>query len=62
MMSYDEDHIAMAAEYVLGTLDGEERAQVEMMMSVDPEFKLVVEQWEQARRAARHGRRGGARR
>ena len=45
-MSYDEDHIAMAAEYVLGTLDGDERAQVEMMMSVDPEFKLVVEQWE----------------
>lgn len=45
-MSYDEDHIAMAAEYVLGTLDGDERAQVETMMSVDPEFKLVVEQWE----------------
>ena len=45
-MSYDEDHIAMAAEYVLGTLDGEERAQVETMISVDPEFKLVVEQWE----------------
>ena len=45
-MSYDEDHIAMAAEYVLGTLDGDERAQVETMMAVDPEFKLVVEQWE----------------
>ena len=45
-MSYDEDHIAMAAEYVLGTLDGDERAQVETMMTVDPEFKLVVEQWE----------------
>jgi anti-sigma-K factor RskA len=45
-MSYDEDHIAMAAEYVLGTLDGEERAQVETMISVDPEFRLVVEQWE----------------
>jgi anti-sigma-K factor RskA len=45
-MSYDEDHIAMAAEYVLGTLDGDERAQVETMMSLDPEFKLVVEQWE----------------
>jgi anti-sigma-K factor RskA len=45
-MSYDEDHVAMAAEYVLGTLDGEERAQVETMMSADPEFKLVVEQWE----------------
>ena len=46
MMSYDEDHIAMAAEYVLGTLDGEERAQVETMMSVDPEFRTLVEQWE----------------
>src|SRR5688500_14955948 len=46
MMSYDEDHIAMAAEYVLGTLDGDERAQVETMMAVDPEFKLVVEEWE----------------
>jgi anti-sigma-K factor RskA len=45
-MSYDEDHIAMAAEYVLGTLDGDERAQVETMMSVDPAFRLVVEQWE----------------
>jgi anti-sigma-K factor RskA len=45
-MSYDEDHIAMAAEYVLGTLDGEERAQVETMIAVDPEFKLVVEEWE----------------
>lgn len=46
MMSYDEDHIAMAAEYVLGTLDGEERAQVETMIGVDPEFKTLVEQWE----------------
>lgn len=45
-MSYDEDHIAMAAEYVLGTLDGEERAQVETMIAVDPEFRLVVEEWE----------------
>ena len=36
----------VAAEYVLGTLDADERAQVEMMMSVNPEFKLVVEQWE----------------
>ncbi|ETR76755.1 hypothetical protein X566_03290 [Afipia sp. P52-10] len=45
-MSYDEDHIAMAAEYVLGTLDGEERSQVETMMGVDPEFKALVEQWE----------------
>ena len=45
-MSYDEDHVAMAAEYVLGTLSGDERSQVETMMSVDPEFKTLVEQWE----------------
>ena len=34
-MAYSEDHIALAAEYALGTLDAEERAQVEAMMSVD---------------------------
>lgn len=45
-MSYDDDHIAMAAEYVLGTLDGDERAQVETMIAVDPEFKTLVEVWE----------------
>jgi anti-sigma-K factor RskA len=45
-MSYDEDHIAMAAEYVLGTLSGDERSQVETMMSVDPEFKVLVAEWE----------------
>lgn len=45
-MSYDDDHIAMAAEYVLGTLEGDERAQVETMIAVDPEFKTLVEVWE----------------
>ena len=35
MMAYSEDHIALAAEYALGTLDADERAQVETMMSVD---------------------------
>ena len=30
-MAYSEDHIALAAEYVLGTLDADERAQVETM-------------------------------
>jgi anti-sigma-K factor RskA len=45
MMAYSEDHIALAAEYALGTLDAEERAQVETMMSVDQEFTAVVEAW-----------------
>jgi anti-sigma-K factor RskA len=46
MMAYSEDHIALAAEYALGTLDAEERAQVEAMMSVDKDFTALVEAWE----------------
>lgn len=46
MMSYSEDHIALAAEYVLGTLDADERVQVETMMSIDAGFRAVVEAWE----------------
>ena len=42
MMAYSEDHIALAAEYALGTLDADERAQVETMMAVDPEFTAMV--------------------
>jgi anti-sigma-K factor RskA len=45
-MAYSEDHIALAAEYALGTLDAAERAQVETMMSVDKDFTAVVEAWE----------------
>lgn len=45
-MTYSEDHIALAAEYALGTLDAEERAQVESMMSVDRNFMAMVEAWE----------------
>jgi len=44
-MAYTEDHIALAAEYALGTLDADERAQVETMMTVDPAFAEVVEAW-----------------
>src|SRR6202020_913715 len=47
MMAYSEDHIALAAECALGTLDTEERAQVEAMMSVDRDFTAMVEAWEQ---------------
>src|SRR5947207_2232796 len=45
-MTDNEDHIVMAAEYVLGTLDGDERVQVETMMNVDQDFKALVESWE----------------
>jgi anti-sigma-K factor RskA len=45
-MAYSEDHIALAAEYALGTLDADERAQVEAMMAVDTEFTAVVHGWE----------------
>jgi anti-sigma-K factor RskA len=46
MMAYSEDHIALAAEYALGTLDADERAQVENMMSVDKDFTAMVRAWE----------------
>ena len=45
-MAYSEDHIALAAEYALGTLDADERAQVETMMAVDTEFAAMVRAWE----------------
>jgi len=46
MMAYSEDHIALAAEYALGTLDADERAQVESMMALDKDFLAVVQAWE----------------
>ena len=46
MMAHSEDHIALAAEYALGTLDAGERAQVETMMAVDTEFTAIVHAWE----------------
>lgn len=45
-MTYSEDHIALAAEYALGTLAADERALVETMMIVDPGFREVVEAWD----------------
>jgi anti-sigma-K factor RskA len=45
-MAHSEDHIALAAEYALGTLDADERAQVETMMAVDTEFTAIVQAWE----------------
>jgi len=45
-MAYSEDHIALAAEYALGTLDETERAQVETMIVEDKDFGTMVEAWE----------------
>ena len=45
-MAFSEDDIALAAEYALGTLEADERAQVESMMSADPEFASLVRSWE----------------
>jgi anti-sigma-K factor RskA len=46
MMAYSEDHIALAAEYALGTLDAEERVQVQTMMAVDTNYAALCEAWE----------------
>jgi anti-sigma-K factor RskA len=45
-MAHSEDHIALAAEYALGTLDAGERVQVEAMMALDTEFTAIVRSWE----------------
>ena len=45
-MAYSEDQIALAAEYALGTLDADERAQVATMMTADQEFAAIVQAWE----------------
>src|SRR2546429_187806 len=34
MMAYSEDHIALAAEYALGTLGADERGQVEALIAI----------------------------
>ena len=44
-MAHSEDHIALAAEYALGTLDADERAQVETMIAADKEFAAIVQAW-----------------
>ena len=41
-MTLDEDKQVLAAEYVLGTLDAEERARVDDMMRDDPDFAAAA--------------------
>src|SRR5882672_2252806 len=45
-MSMDDDTDGFAAEYVLGTLDADERAQADALILVDPGFAAKVRDWE----------------
>ena len=45
-MTMDEERNGFAAEYALGTLDAEDRAQADALVLVDPEFAAAVRQWE----------------
>jgi anti-sigma-K factor RskA len=45
-MTTNEDHNVLAAEYVLGTLDREERLRAEALMRQDAEFTALVRDWE----------------
>ena len=42
----DDDKDGFAAEYVLGTLDTDERAQADALVLVDPDFATAVKLWE----------------
>src|SRR5262245_55357017 len=45
-MNHDEDQELLAAEYVLGTLDADERAQAQALLGINPAFAAVVKHWE----------------
>jgi anti-sigma-K factor RskA len=44
-MAVSDDQLALAAEYALGTLDADERAQADAMMAADRDFAALVEAW-----------------
>jgi len=46
MTMMEDDKDGLASEYVLGTLDADERAQAEALMVVDPAFAETVRRWE----------------
>jgi anti-sigma-K factor RskA len=46
MTTMDDDRDGLASEYVLGTLDADERAQAEALMLVDAGFAETVRRWE----------------
>ncbi|MCC7347136.1 MAG: anti-sigma factor, partial [Variibacter sp.] len=38
----DDDKDVLAAEYVLGTLDADDRANAQMLMAIDPAFAASI--------------------
>lgn len=46
-MILNDDQIALAAEYVLGTLDLVERQEAERLIASDPDFADLVQRWTQ---------------
>jgi anti-sigma-K factor RskA len=46
MSEADDNKEVLAAEYVLGTLDADDRANARMLMAIDPEFAGNVALWE----------------
>jgi len=46
-MSDTDDRNALAAEYALGILEGEERARAQRLMDTDPGFARLVDGWNQ---------------
>lgn len=45
-MTIEDDKNVLAAEYVLGTLDADERALAEELMALDPGFEDIMRTWE----------------
>jgi anti-sigma-K factor RskA len=45
-MILEDDHIVLAAEYVLGTLDPPEIAEAERLLAGEPAFARLVSEWE----------------
>jgi anti-sigma-K factor RskA len=45
-VTIDQDKDVLAAEYVLGTLGGDERAEAQALIAIDPNFAEVVRGWE----------------
>jgi anti-sigma-K factor RskA len=46
-MSDEPDRDLLAAEYVLGSLEGEERSEAERLLAIDPGFARLVAAWQQ---------------
>ena len=45
-MTVDDDNQGLAAEYVLGTLDYQERKGAAALLEIDPAFRAIVRGWE----------------